>query len=64
MKTISKHFTSMKKAEEYQNQLYDKYDYVRLSRSPIFRETGTYVWEIENLIKMAFKPSSSTADAS
>jgi len=47
MKTITKQFSSMKKADTYQNMLYDKYDYVRLTRWPIFEESGTYVWEVK-----------------
>ena len=52
MKTITKHFTSLKKAEDFQNLLYDKYDYVCLNQSPLFSESGTYVWEVENEERM------------
>ena len=47
MLRITKQFSSMKKAQTYQNMLYDKYDYVRLTRSPLFEESGTYVWEVK-----------------
>jgi len=47
MLRITKQFSSMKKAQIYQNMLYDKYDYVRLTRSPLFEESGTYVWEVK-----------------
>lgn len=47
MRTITKRFTSIKKAEQYQDWLYDKYDYVCLNQSPLLSESGTYVWEVE-----------------
>lgn len=46
MKTITKHFDTLKQAERYQNRLYGRYDKVRLVRSPRFSEAGTYVWEV------------------
>ncbi len=46
MTTISKYFTSIKKAESYQNRLYSKYYYVRLINSPLFTESGNYYWEV------------------
>lgn len=48
MKTIAKFFDSLKKAERYQNRLYNKYDYVRLVRWPGFEENGVYIWEVRN----------------
>lgn len=47
MKTITKKMTSLKCAERYQNQLYNKFDYVRLVVSPIFSECGIYVWHVK-----------------
>ena len=47
--TITKNFSSMKKAQTYQNMLYEKYNYVRLTRSPLFEESGLYVWEVNAL---------------
>ncbi len=43
---IAKHFDSLKQAERFQDQLYAKYDHVRLTRSPLFTEQGWYVWEV------------------
>jgi len=45
MKTISKHYTTLKQAERHQERLYNQYDYVRLIRSPL-GEDGIYVWEV------------------
>lgn len=47
MKIITKGFNTLREAEAYQLRLYDKYDYVRLIRSPLFGEDGTYVWQVE-----------------
>jgi hypothetical protein len=46
MKTITKHFDTMAKAEAYQNRLYNKYETVRLIRSPMFSEAGIYEWRV------------------
>lgn len=46
MRTITKHFDTLAKAEAYQNRLYNKYETVRLTRSPMFSEAGTYQWEV------------------
>jgi len=46
MKTITKNFT-VGQAENYQNRLYDLYDYVRLIKSPLFETTGTYIWNVK-----------------
>jgi hypothetical protein len=42
--TIAKTFDSLKQAERYQNRLYGKYDKVELVKSPMFSESGIYVW--------------------
>jgi len=47
MKTIAKTYSTLRQAERFQNKLYDKYDYVRLIRSPMFGEEGNYVWEVK-----------------
>jgi hypothetical protein len=46
MKTITKHYKTLKQAERYQNLLYNKYDIVRLVRSPFFGEEGNYTWQV------------------
>ena len=48
MKTtrIVKQFDSIKKAERFQNSLYNKYDHVQLVQFPNFSESGQYVWEV------------------
>jgi hypothetical protein len=52
---ITKQFKTLKQAEQEQNRLYDKYDYVRLIRSPLFEEEGTYVWEVKKQTDLTFK---------
>lgn len=49
MKTKAKRrkiFSSLKKAENYQQKLYDTYNHVRLVDWPRFGEAGRYTWEI------------------
>lgn len=46
MKTITKWFETLAAAEQYQNQLYGRYDHVRLVRAPRFIESGMYTWEV------------------
>jgi hypothetical protein len=46
MRTITKHFRTIKQAEKYQNSLYNKFPYVRLFSSPIWSEEGNYTWEV------------------
>lgn len=48
MKTITKHCTTLKQAERYQNKLYDQYNSVQLVRAPLFSEEGTYQWQVSN----------------
>lgn len=43
---ITKNFDSLKKAERYQNRLYNQYDIVRLIKAPRFTEDGQYVWNV------------------
>lgn len=47
MKTISKHFASLKEAEKYQSRLINKWDYVQLVQLPLFRENGLYMWNVK-----------------
>lgn len=47
MKVIKKHFESLRKAEQYQEKLYSKYDVVRLISFPTLFDCGTYIWEVE-----------------
>lgn len=56
MKTITRHFATLKKAEAYQDKLYDQYERVRLIRSPRFDESGNYTWEAAVLPARAAKP--------
>lgn len=44
---LSKECKTLKAAERYQNQLYNKYNYVRLIQSPRFKEAGNYIWEVK-----------------
>ncbi len=47
MKTITKHFKTLKAAETYQNRLYNKYESVELVRWPRFGEgDGYYSWRV------------------
>jgi len=46
METISKRFKTPKQAEKYQNSLYSKFPYVRLTCSPIWVTEGFYIWEV------------------
>jgi hypothetical protein len=48
MKTITKTYSTLKQAEQYQNRLYNKYAHVRLVRAPLFSEEGVYVWQVGN----------------
>lgn len=41
---ITKHFDTLKAAEQYQNRLYGQYDSVRLVAAPRFSEAGRYEW--------------------
>lgn len=46
MGTITKGFLSRKKAAQFQDKLYDKYYRVQLVKSPLFSESGEYVWKV------------------
>jgi hypothetical protein len=47
MKRISKTYATLKQAERYQSRLYNRFDTVRLIKSPMFGESGVYVWEVK-----------------
>lgn len=46
-KTIKKHFDTIKKAENYQAKLCNKYNYVRLVSFPTFSENGNYIFQVK-----------------
>jgi hypothetical protein len=46
-KTISKTFKTPRQAESYQNRLYERFDSVKLLRSPMFSEEGAYTWQVD-----------------
>lgn len=46
MKTLTKHFATLKQAERYQAGLYNKYNRVALISSPLFQEQGFYTWKV------------------
>ena len=48
MKTITKHFDTLKKASNYRNRLYSKYDEVKLLSFPVISEKGIYVFLVNN----------------
>ena len=47
MKQISKNFASLKKAQNFMESLYLRYDYVRMSVFPRFSESGEYVFTVD-----------------
>ncbi len=46
MKEIVKKGYTLEQAEEFQNELYDIYDTVRLVAFPRFQRVGVYIWEV------------------
>ena len=48
MKTITKHFDTLKKAANYRNRLYNKYDDVQLLSFPVSSEKGIYVFLVND----------------
>lgn len=50
MKTIIRYFDTIKEAEEFQNDLYERYDYVKLTSAPRFSEEGYYTWEVKETV--------------
>ncbi len=49
MKQITKHFDTLKKAANYRNRLYSKYDQVQLLSFPISGEKGIYVFLVNDI---------------
>ena len=47
MKQISKNFSSLRKAQNFMESLYNRYNYVRLSVFPRFSESGEYVFTVD-----------------
>ncbi len=47
MKQITKNFPSLRKAQNYMENLYSRYNYVRLSDFPKFNESGKYVFTVD-----------------
>jgi len=47
MKQIAKNFPTMRKAQNYMEGLYRRYNYVRLSVFPRFSESGEYVFTVD-----------------
>ena len=47
MRQISKNFSSLRKAQNFMESLYRRYNYVRLSVFPRFSESGEYVFTVE-----------------
>jgi hypothetical protein len=45
---ISKTFKTIKQAEKFQNSLYNRFNYVALTSSPIWSEEGVYTWDVQN----------------
>ena len=48
MKTISKHFKTIKDAVNFRTKLYEKYDFVKITDAPLFDENGTYTFSVNN----------------
>jgi len=47
MKRITRHFATMRKAANFQGNLYNKYNSVRLIGFPFVGEDGIYIWEVQ-----------------
>lgn len=47
MKIITKNFKTLRRAAQYQERLYEKYNFVRLVTFPRFNESGAYTWEVQ-----------------
>ena len=47
MKTISKHFETIKQAVNFRAKLYEKYDVVKMTDAPIFEERGIYTFSVK-----------------
>lgn len=47
MKIITKNFKTLRRAAQYQDRLYERFDFVRLVTFPRFGEAGFYTWEVK-----------------
>lgn len=47
MQKITKHFDSIRQAENYLQRLYDRFNYVRLIRFPGHSESGNYTFLVQ-----------------
>jgi hypothetical protein len=47
MRVIRKEFKTLKQAERYQNQLYNRFESVQLVGFPRFSEDGIYTWNVK-----------------
>ena len=43
---IRKFCKTLDQAERYQDKLYDQYPVVQLISSPLFEESGYYIWKV------------------
>lgn len=47
VKRIRKYYSTLTQAERYQNRLYGRFNSVQLVFSPLFSQSGYYVWEVQ-----------------
>jgi len=47
-KTITKQFATLKQAEKFLMGLYNQWQSVNCVRSPLFSESGIYIFEVKN----------------
>jgi hypothetical protein len=47
MKTISKHFETIKQAEKFMSSLYNRFNAVSLIKYPINSEKGIYIYQVK-----------------
>ena len=48
MKTIKKNFETIEQAILFRTKLYEKWDFVKITDTPIFEEKGTYIFSVNN----------------
>ena len=49
MKTIKKHFDTIKQAVNFRSKLYQKYEFVKITETPLIEESGEYVYVVNQL---------------
>ena len=49
MKTIKKQFDTIKQAVNFRSKLYEKYEFVKITETPSFDESGEYVFVVNQL---------------